>query len=80
MATMPPTELLKLWDREEMTPEMAIGHMLQNMVKEETFQRMLLNLRADVERLIRHTGLPPTAKGKRKPPKPDETPGPEQPS
>jgi hypothetical protein len=74
MATMPSTELLKLWEREEMTPEMAIGHMLQNMAKEQTtleaFQRTLLNLRMDVDRLIAHTGLPSSTKGKQQLPKP----------
>ncbi len=73
MATMPPTELLKLWDREEMTSEMAIGHMLQNMAKQQTtfeaFQRTLLNLRADMDRLIAHTGLPSSPKNKQQPPR-----------
>jgi len=73
MSTVPPTELLKLWDREEMTSEMAIGHMLQNMAKEQTtleaFQRTLYNLRADIDRLIAHTGLPSSPKGKQQPPK-----------
>ncbi len=42
------------------------------------FKRALAHLRADVDRLIAHTGLPPSTKGRHKPSKPDEKP--EQPS
>jgi len=56
---------------------MAVGHILQNLVK---LQTILVDLRADIDRLIAHTRLPPNAKSKAKPSKPDETPDPEQPS
>lgn len=36
MGTMPPKELLTLWTREDMTVEMAIGHILQNLTKLQT--------------------------------------------
>jgi len=77
MSTVTPTELLKLWKLENMQPEMAVGHILQNLVK---LQTILVDLRADIDRLIAHTRLPPNAKSKAKPSKPDETPDPEQPS
>jgi len=33
MGTMPPQDLLKKWEREEITVEMAVGHILQHLVK-----------------------------------------------
>jgi len=39
------------------------------------FKRALASLRGDVDRLLAHTGLPPSTKGKQKPSKPGETPG-----
>jgi hypothetical protein len=77
MSTGTPTELLKLWKLENMTPEMAVGHILQNLVKQ---QATLIDLRADVDRLIAQTRLPSNTKSKAKPSKPDETPDPDQPS
>ena len=70
MATVTPTELLKAWKREEMPSDMAIGHVLQNLVI----------LRADIDRLIRHIGLSRVDEGKRKLTKSDEPLDPEQPS
>ena len=34
MSTLTPTELLNLWKQEQMTIEMSIGHILQNLVKQ----------------------------------------------
>ncbi len=56
MSTVTPTELLKLWTLENMQPEMAVGHILQNLVK---LQTMVIDLRIDVDRLIALTKLPP---------------------
>jgi len=73
MSTVPPAELLKSWTLENMTSEMTIGHMLQNLVKLhrdfEADHLTLYNLRADIDRLIAHTGLPSSPKGKQQPPK-----------
>ncbi len=73
MGTMPPQELIKKWEREEITVEMAIGHILQHLAKIQTvidaINITLYNLRADVDSLIAHTGMIPNPKGKKKPPK-----------
>ncbi|MFN8494587.1 MAG: hypothetical protein U0350_43700 [Caldilineaceae bacterium] len=69
MATVTPTELFKAWKCGDTPPEMAMGHVLQNLVI----------LRADVDRLLRHTHLPRADEGKREPPRPGETPSSEQP-
>jgi len=73
MGTLPAKELLKKWEREELTVEMAIGHILQHLVKLlaalEAIKVTLRNLRADVDSLIAHTGMKPNPKGKKKPPK-----------
>lgn len=73
MGTLPPQELLKKWEHEEITVEMAIGHILQHLVKIlaalETIKITLRKLRADVDSLIAHTGIKSNAKGKKKPPK-----------
>jgi hypothetical protein len=75
MGTITPNELLRLWELEKITIEMAVGHVLQNMVKMQTAQDTcnitLYNLRADVDSLIAHTGIKPNLKGKKKPPKKD---------
>ena len=72
MGTMPPQELLKKWEQEEITVEMAIGHILQHLVKIlavlENVKITLSKLRADVDSLMAHTGMKPNAKGKKKPP------------
>ena len=84
MATMPATELWRLWKQEQLTMEMSIGHIIQNLVAQQTHQesvqQTLLKLRTDVDRLLVHTRLPPPTKGKAKPSKADETPDLEQPS
>ncbi|MCP4367427.1 MAG: hypothetical protein GY797_04825 [Deltaproteobacteria bacterium] len=73
MGTMPPQELLNKWKREEITTEMAIGHILQHLAKIQTaidaINITLYNLRATVDSLIAHTGMMPNPKGKKKPPK-----------
>ncbi len=73
MGTMPPQKLLKKWKLEDLTLEMAIGHILQHLVKILTtlaaINITLCNLRADVDSLIAHTGMKPNSKGKKKPPK-----------
>jgi len=62
MATIPPDELLRLWSRETVTSEMAIGHLIQNLVQQQVtiagIQRTLSSLRSDVERT---TSQPPVA-------------------
>lgn len=84
MATYTPDELWQLWKTEQLPLEMATGHLLQHLMqlysKLETERAAVFNLRADVDRLIAHTRLPPLVKGKQKPSKPDETSEPEQPS
>jgi len=73
MGTMPPQELIKKWEREEITDEMAIGHILQHLAKIQTvidaINITLYNLRAMVDSLIAHTEMMPNPKGKKKPPK-----------
>lgn len=82
MATMLPSELLKLWTREQIPAEMTLGHVVQNLVKLheeiEVHTSILRKLRADVDRLLAHTKLPPIAQGKAKSSKPDATPDLEQ--
>jgi len=71
MSTITPEELLTAWKLEQVSVEMAIGHILQNLVKQQTaldtHNRIMLNLRANVDRLIAHTGLAPIDKGEKKP-------------
>jgi len=73
MSTVTPEELLKQWKLESIPLEMAMGHVLQNLVKQQTAQEALnlalLNLCADVDRLIAHTGLTPNAGSRSKPSK-----------
>lgn len=73
MSTVTPEELLRLWKLENIPLEMAMGHVLQNLVKQQKAQdalnQMIANLRADVDRLIAHTGLTPSTSTNRKPAK-----------
>lgn len=84
MATYAPTELLHLWKTEQLLPETATGHLVQHLVKQhnelESQRRAIASLRADIDRLLAHTRLPPNIHGKPKSTKPDETPDPKQPS
>ena len=63
MGTFPPDELLKMWQREDLTVDQAAGHIVQNLVhlqaRLEQFKDSLLKVRQDVDSLIAHTGLPP---------------------
>lgn len=72
MAAVAPTELLRQWELEQITPEMAIGQLIQNQVKQQALldsnSRTFSIMRVDVDSLITHTGLPPREKSKRKPP------------
>ncbi len=71
MGTMPPEELLRQWEREGITADMAIGHLIQNMVKQQTaigaINLTLYNLRDMVGRLVAHTGMKLNSKSKKKP-------------
>ncbi len=62
MGTIPPPELLKQWQVSDLTAEMAIGHLIQNIVKlDERLTEMhksARKLRIDVDSLIAHTNLP----------------------
>ena len=70
MGTITPDELLKLWKLEKVTVEMAIGHILQNLIKvhaaTETLDTSLYGLRGDVDALMAHAGIEPRSQGKRK--------------
>ena len=46
MSTYPATDLLRLWSQGEITPEQAIGHLVQNLVA--VTQRL-----ADLEKRLR---------------------------
>ncbi len=50
MSTVTPQELLKAWKLEQMTVEMTMGHVVQNLVI----------LRDEIDRLIAYLRLPPT--------------------
>jgi hypothetical protein len=73
MATMPPDELLRLWSRESLTSEMAIGHLIQNLVHQQAalaaMQSTLSVLRKDVERAATHEPAPIESAAKRRPAK-----------
>jgi hypothetical protein len=72
MSTEQPDDLLKLWTLEKISVEMAIGHIMQNLVKQQQtvkdHDRSLYRLRTDVDDLIAHTGVQPRPKGKSKTP------------
>lgn len=73
LSTVTPDKLLSMWAKEQLTLEMAAGHILQNLVKIQTtidaLNITLYNLHADVDSLIAHTGMNPTPKGQKKPAK-----------
>ena len=73
MVAVAPSELLRQWEREQITLEMAIGQLIQNQVKQQALlehnSRTITIICTDVDNLITHTGLPPRDKGKRKLPK-----------
>ena len=65
-------------ETEQITVEMATGHLLQQFVKLyselEAQRTAVINLRADVDRLLVHAQLSPAVKSKLKLPKSDEAP------
>jgi hypothetical protein len=73
IATMPPDELLRLWSRESLTSEMAIGHLIQNLVHQQAalaaVQSTLSGLRKDVERAAAQAPVPTESAVKRRPTK-----------
>jgi hypothetical protein len=73
MATVTPDELLRLWRQEGVTSEMAIGHLIQNLVKQQAaiaaMQSTLSVLRVDVDRTMLLPAVEPPTKGKRQGPK-----------
>ena len=71
MSTITPAELLSLWKQEQIAVEMTTGHVLQNLVKQqsaiESLTALLGRLRVDVERLIALIGAnvnPPSKQNK----------------
>jgi hypothetical protein len=74
MSTMTPTELFNLWKQDQLTVEMSIGHILQNLVKQQTVLESLLATqgkpRTDVNNLSAATEIKPDATSKPKPLKP----------
>ena len=56
MSTITPAELLSLWKQEQIAVEMTTGHVLQNLVKQQTaiesLTALLGKLRADVDKII----------------------------
>lgn len=69
MSTMTPAELLKLWTRDNIPPEMAIGHVVQNLVKHqtalETLSQGLSTLRVDIDRLLAQSAVSASEKSKK---------------
>ncbi|MFQ5434860.1 MAG: hypothetical protein ACE5FD_08285 [Anaerolineae bacterium] len=61
MGTVSPKELLKLWQLEKLTPEMAVGHIIQNLVHiqkaVDATNTAFFTLRADVDELVQHVGV-----------------------
>ncbi len=82
MSTVSPAELWKTWKLDSIPVETAMGHVLQNLVKQqiaiETLTQSLSSQRVDMDRLIAHTRLSPSTKGKLRPSKPDEMSDPGQ--
>ena len=70
MATVPPDELLRLWSKENVTPEMAIGHLIQNLVQQHAMivalQGTLSALRSHVDGITASVTGGAITRGKRK--------------
>ncbi len=66
---MTPAELLKLWTRDNIPPEMAVGHVVQNLVKYqttlETLRQALSALRVGVDRLLAQSGVSASERSKK---------------
>ena len=75
MAALPPQELWKLWKQEQITSEMAIGQLIQNQAEQQTAldvqRQTLVNLQAQMNKLLAPQGLPVQTKGKKSSPKRD---------
>lgn len=69
MSTVAPDELARLWSQEKITPEMAIGHITQNLARMQTMldshrqmlqatlevhQQILTTLQVDLEQSAKH--------------------------
>lgn len=55
MGAVPPEELARLWSQEQITPEMAIGQITQNLVRLQSAleaQRQLLQTTLEAQRQI----------------------------
>ena len=70
MGTISPKELLKLWHLEKLTVEMAIGHIVQNLVNiqksVDSTNTENFTLRADVNDLAKHANVKLVSSGKKK--------------
>ncbi len=71
MGTMTPEKLLQLWKLEKISAEMAIGHVLQNLIELQTAHEArtitIYDLQANVDGLIAHTGIKPRSRIKPRP-------------
>ena len=69
MGALTPTELLTLWKQEQVTVEMTIGHLVQNLVKQQTTLDALVTalgrLRVDVDRVTASTNTKLDGKDKK---------------
>lgn len=74
MSAVTPNELLQQWKQATITPEMAIGQLIQHQVKQQeqidAHSRILALVRADIDRLLAQVDTPVNNKGKPKPTKP----------
>jgi hypothetical protein len=70
MSTVTPEELLKQWKLEQMPLEMAMGHVLQNLVKQQTMlntlELALAQFRAQFGSERTLTNISPTTKTKKR--------------
>lgn len=72
MATVSPKELLGLWSREQLTVEMATGHLLQHLITvhatTEALKQAVNLLQAQVDSLTEQDeAMPESARQKRSP-------------
>lgn len=61
MGTISSKELLKLWRLEKLTVEMAIGHIIQNLINiqktVDVTNTDIFTLRADIDELAQHADI-----------------------
>jgi hypothetical protein len=71
MGTMTPEELLRRWSGENLSADMAIGHVLQHLVKlhttVESLNRTISKLRAELDTHPSHNGIKPLEPQKARP-------------